>query len=177
MNSISKSLTPSVVSLQSYYEQLHTSAKAGDLESCLAWHFLIAQRLRESGAIYTAERHYALAKRVNRVLKVLNQQSLPPRAFNDNSVGVIPANLGSSQMALSNEIQDTLELKLIRLLSHGVRSHGELLRDLFGGYASETYSMRLLHKLVDGVNRHLAKIIDSTEFGYQLRLSQPGRVL
>lgn len=163
------SLTPTT--LQHYYEQLYVSIKTGQLEKCLECHLSIASILRSTGALLLAGRHSLMAHRIGQVIQLLNER---------NHIGTMPgpslreANNKTSEKVsyiLRNDWLDSLELKLIALLREGELSQSEILHSLFGGYSADLTGEKVLSKLVDNINRHLARIIDVSPVGYRLKLA------
>ena len=168
--------------LQDHYKQLYIGLKKGDLEACFENHQIIATNLRIGGAQMLSRRHRYYAEKVGRVIELLQVKStrliLPCGAQNSPLAKIDytgPEQVKQDTrgfLKLNDSSSEQLELRIIELLSNGKRTRKEILFSFFGAYSADLLSDRILQKLVDNINRHIARIIDDSSSCLSLKTVQ-----
>jgi hypothetical protein len=162
------SLTPQ--KLQDLYNQLYTNLRLGNLPGCYESHLKIALNLGDSGAYYLAAKHRESALKIRKILNIVGVETATVAA----SIGLVNESESMEShpegLILKNTTLEGLELRLIELLKQGAQPRREVLKGLFGGYATDILSETVLRRVIDNINRHVARIIDVSATGYSLKV-------
>lgn len=165
-----------VMGLHEQYQSLFKSSQDGNLRRCLDFHLRISSYLQDSGAHLLAVRHQNMAHKISQIMKLLQARKRTNGSLSDDDcqqVSAIPVQRG---YFLESGAVEGLELKIINVLSEGPKTQAELLRLLFEGYATDLFSQKYLSRLIDGINRKIARIIKISECGYFLTIKSSDEV-